>query len=58
VRLRQALARLPAGTMTAAGLRALREAALADEGGAALAAALARLGAGGPQAGAPSARAA
>jgi hypothetical protein len=54
----QALDRLPAGTMTAAGLRALREAALADEGGAALAAALARLGAGGPQAGAPSARAA
>jgi indolepyruvate ferredoxin oxidoreductase beta subunit len=57
-RLMQALDRLPAGTMTAAGLRALREAALADEGGAALAAALARLGAGGPQAGAPSARAA
>lgn len=56
-RLMQALDRLPAGTMTAAGLRALREAALADEGGAALAAALARLGAGGPQAAAPSARA-
>jgi indolepyruvate ferredoxin oxidoreductase beta subunit len=57
-RLMQALDRLPAGTMTAAGLRALREAALADEGGFALAAALARLGAGGLQAAPPSARAA
>jgi indolepyruvate ferredoxin oxidoreductase beta subunit len=42
-RLMQATDRLPDGLMTAAGLRSLREAALADEGGAALAAALAKL---------------
>ena len=53
-RLMQALDRLPGGVMTASGLRALREAALADEGGVALAEALARLDPGGP----PPARAA
>jgi indolepyruvate ferredoxin oxidoreductase beta subunit len=42
-RLMRALDRLPPGALGAAGLHALREAALADEGGAALAAALARL---------------
>jgi indolepyruvate ferredoxin oxidoreductase beta subunit len=52
-RLMQAIGRLPAGLMTAAGLRALREAALADEGGAALAAALAKLEAGGASPDAP-----
>ncbi|MFM1988655.1 MAG: hypothetical protein RJA99_1612, partial [Pseudomonadota bacterium] len=58
-RLMQALDALPPGVMTAAGLRALREAALADEGGAALAAALDRLGGtGGPSAAPPSAKAA
>jgi hypothetical protein len=44
--------------MTSAGLRALREAALADEGGAALAAALAKLGLGTQQAVATATRAA
>jgi indolepyruvate ferredoxin oxidoreductase beta subunit len=58
-RLMQALDRLPAGTLSAAGLRALREAALADEEGVALAAALAKLGDGaGARAVPPSARAA
>lgn len=57
-RLMQALDRLPAGTMTAGGLRVLREAALADEEGAALAAALAKLDAGAPRDASPSARAA
>jgi indolepyruvate ferredoxin oxidoreductase beta subunit len=53
-RLMQALDRLPPGALGAAGLHALREAALADEGGAALAAALARLDAvGGAPAAAP-----
>jgi indolepyruvate ferredoxin oxidoreductase beta subunit len=42
-RLMQAIDRLPAGTLDAAGLRSLRDAALADEGGAALRAALERL---------------
>lgn len=45
-RLMRALDALPPGAMTATGLRELREAALADEGGAALAATLDRLGAG------------
>jgi indolepyruvate ferredoxin oxidoreductase beta subunit len=45
-RLMLALERLPPGVMTADGLRALRDAALSDEGGAALSAALARLDAG------------
>jgi hypothetical protein len=50
----QALDRLPAGVLSATALHALRDAALADEGGAALAAALARLDAGpGEGAGAP-----
>jgi indolepyruvate ferredoxin oxidoreductase beta subunit len=57
-RMMQAIDRLPVGTMTAAGLRALREAALADEGGAALAAALAKLGLGTQQAVATATRAA
>lgn len=52
-RLMQAVERLPAGLMTAPGLRALRDAALADEGGAALAAALAKLGADGASPDAP-----
>jgi indolepyruvate ferredoxin oxidoreductase beta subunit len=53
-RLMQALDRLPAGVLSATALHALRDAALADEGGAALAAALARLDAGpGEGAGAP-----
>lgn len=47
-RLMQAVERLPAGALSAAGLRGLREAALADEGGAALTAALARLDPAGP----------
>jgi indolepyruvate ferredoxin oxidoreductase beta subunit len=47
-RLMQAVERLPAGALSAAGLRGLREAALADEGGAALSAALARLDPTGP----------
>jgi indolepyruvate ferredoxin oxidoreductase beta subunit len=42
-RLMQAVDRLPPGALSAAGLRGLRDAALADEGGAALAAAIARL---------------
>jgi len=42
-RLMQALDRLPPGVLSATALRALRDAALADEGGTALAAALARL---------------
>jgi indolepyruvate ferredoxin oxidoreductase beta subunit len=45
-RLMLALDRLPPGVMTADGLRALRDAALSDEGGDALSAALTRLGAG------------
>jgi indolepyruvate ferredoxin oxidoreductase beta subunit len=57
-RMMQAIDRLPVGTMTSAGLRALREAALADEGGAALAAALAKLGLGTQQAVATATRAA
>ncbi|HYF59250.1 MAG TPA: indolepyruvate oxidoreductase subunit beta family protein [Burkholderiaceae bacterium] len=46
-RLMQAVDRLPPGALSAAGLRGLREAALADEGGVALGAALARLEGGG-----------
>jgi indolepyruvate ferredoxin oxidoreductase, beta subunit len=53
-RLMQVLERLPAGALSADALRALREAALADEGGAALSQALARLDArAGDGAGAP-----
>jgi indolepyruvate ferredoxin oxidoreductase beta subunit len=57
-RLMQVLDRLPAGTVTAAGLRALREAALADEGGAALTTALARIDPGASSVAAPPPRAA
>jgi len=42
-RLMQAIDRLPPGALSADGLRGLRDAALADEGGAALATAIARL---------------
>jgi indolepyruvate ferredoxin oxidoreductase beta subunit len=47
-RLMQAVDRLPPGALGAAGLRGLRDAALADEGGSALAAAIARLDAASP----------
>ena len=58
-RLMAALDRLPEGALGAPGLRALREAALADEGGVALAAALARIdGSAGPRDAPPAARAA
>ncbi|MFZ4759621.1 MAG: indolepyruvate oxidoreductase subunit beta family protein, partial [Burkholderiaceae bacterium] len=57
-RLMQVEARLPAGVLTAASLRSLREAALADEGGAALDAALAGIDRTGPRAATASPRAA
>jgi indolepyruvate ferredoxin oxidoreductase beta subunit len=52
-RIARLLDRLPAGTLTAVGLRALREAALADEEGVALGAALAAFGDGAGRGAAP-----